>query len=61
MNHSQPNVLVLMCDQMQGRVLQRGTACIIPNFDMLADSGMRFDSAYTPNAVCSPSRSPVKM
>jgi arylsulfatase A-like enzyme len=56
MNPSQPNVLFLMCDQMQGRVLQKSSACLTPNFDKLADSGVRFDCAYTPNAVCSPAR-----
>ncbi len=52
----QPNVLVLMCDQMQGRVLGPESLCQTPNFDKLAARGIRFSRAYTPNAVCSPAR-----
>ncbi|HCK09585.1 MAG TPA: sulfatase, partial [Candidatus Latescibacteria bacterium] len=51
-----PNILFLMTDQMQGRVLDPGHVCQTPNFDRLAKRGMRFPRAYTPNAVCSPAR-----
>ena len=51
-----PNILFLMTDQMQGRVLEPGHPCITPNFDALAEKGVRFPKAYTPNAVCSPAR-----
>ena len=53
---SQPNILFLMTDQMQGRVLDGSNPCKTPNFDKLASRGMRFTRAYTPNAVCSPAR-----
>lgn len=52
----QPNILFLMTDQMQGRVLDDGHPCITPNFDRLAARGVRIRNAYTPNAVCSPAR-----
>jgi arylsulfatase A-like enzyme len=51
-----PNILFLMTDQMQGRVLDPAHPCITPNFDRLAARGVRLPKAYTPNAVCSPAR-----
>ena len=51
-----PNILFLMTDQMQGRVLDPDHVCKTPNFDRLASQGVRFARAYTPNAVCSPAR-----
>lgn len=53
---SAPNILFLMTDQMQGRVLDPGHPCLTPNFDRLAARGVRLPRAYTPNAVCSPAR-----
>lgn len=52
----QPNILVLMVDQMQARVLDQGHPCRTPNLDGLAERGVRFTRAYTPNPVCSPAR-----
>jgi arylsulfatase A-like enzyme len=51
-----PNILFLMTDQMQGRVLDPSHPCQTPNLDRLAAHGVRFTRAYTPNAVCSPAR-----
>ncbi len=51
-----PNVLFLMVDQMQGRVLDPNHLCRTPNLDKLAQRGVRFTRAYAANAVCSPSR-----
>jgi len=51
-----PNILFLMCDQMQADVIRPGNQSRTPNFDYLASMGMRFDRAYTPNAICSPAR-----
>ena len=51
-----PNVLFLMTDQMQGRVLEPDHPCITPNLDRLAERGVRIRRAYTPNPVCSPAR-----
>ena len=56
MNARRPNVLFLMTDQMQGRVLDPGNPCLTPHLDRLAARGVRFPRAYTPNAVCSPAR-----
>jgi len=53
---AKPNILFLMTDQMQGRVLDPDHPCQTPNFDRLASRGVRFTRAYTPNAVCSPAR-----
>lgn len=51
-----PNILFLMTDQMQGRVLEPDHPCQTPNLDRLAEGGVRLSRAYTPNAVCSPAR-----
>ncbi len=53
---SSPNILFLMTDQMQARVLEPDNPCQTPNLDRLAAAGVRFRRAYTPNAVCSPAR-----
>lgn len=53
---ARPNILFLMTDQMQGRVLEPDHPCLTPNLDRLAARGIRFRRAYTPNAVCSPAR-----
>jgi arylsulfatase A-like enzyme len=51
-----PNILFLMTDQMQSRVLESGHPCLTPNLDRLIARGTRFRRAYTPNAICSPAR-----
>lgn len=51
-----PNILFLMADQMQGRVLAPEHPCQTPVFDQLAARGVRVTRAYTPNPVCSPAR-----
>ena len=51
-----PNILFLMADQMQEQVLDTDHPCRTPNLDRLASRGMRFTHAYTPNAICSPTR-----
>ena len=51
-----PNILFFMVDQMQARVLENGHVCQTPNFDRLAQEGVRFEKAYTPNNICSPTR-----
>ena len=53
---SNPNILFLMTDQMQGRVLEPDNPCQTPHLDRLGARGVRFRRAYTPNAVCSPAR-----
>ena len=56
MRMTSPNILFLMTDQMQGRVLEPENPCQTPHLDRLAARGVRFRRAYTPNAVCSPAR-----
>ncbi len=53
---SPPNILFLMCDQLQNQVLNSDHPCLTPTFDRLAARGIRFRRAYTPNAICSPAR-----
>lgn len=53
---SPPNLLFLMTDQMQGRVLHPDHICRTPNFDRLRERGVHLPRAYTPNAICSPAR-----
>ncbi len=48
-----PNILFLMCDQMQKKSLQEA---LTPNFDSLVKDSVYFNNAYTTNAVCSPAR-----
>lgn len=51
-----PNIIFLIQDQMQQRVLREESGCILPNLRKLMEDGICFDRAYTSNAVCSPSR-----
>ena len=51
-----PNILFLMCDQLQKTAIDKESQCMTPNFDYLASLGTKFERAYTPNAVCSPAR-----
>ena len=51
-----PNILVLMCDQLQARAISDAALCDTPNIDRLRRRGVGFLRAYTPNAVCSPAR-----
>lgn len=53
-----PNILFLMCDQLQADAV-RDRQCITPTFDYLSSIGMTFDRAYTPNPVCSPARASI--
>ncbi len=53
---NRPNILFLMADQMQARVLESDHVCRTPHLDQMAVRGVRFTQAYTPNNICSPSR-----
>lgn len=53
----QPNVLVLMFDDMRFDTFSyRGGPVPTPNIDALANDGTRFDNAMTTTGLCSPSR-----
>jgi arylsulfatase A-like enzyme len=58
-SHGNPNILLIMTDQMFGDAM----SCVIgkqyihtPHIDSLADSGVRFTRAYSPNPLCVPMR-----
>ena len=55
----QPNVVVLMSDQQRLDTVScygLNEICRTPHIDALAARGVRFDSAFTPTAICSPAR-----
>ena len=52
-----PNVLLIVVDDLRPQIGAYGqTQMISPNMDRLASQGLRFDRAYTQEAVCGPSR-----
>ena len=51
-----PNILFFMCDQLQARVFEKDHTCRTPNIDSLIEEGVRFQRAYTPNAVRIPTK-----
>lgn len=58
MNGEQPNVLVLMCDQMKATAshLWGSSFCETPSLERLANTGVRFEHAVTPHPLCVPAR-----
>jgi arylsulfatase A-like enzyme len=58
-NAHRPNILFAIADDM-GHASAYGTPWVhTPNFDRLAEHGVLFLNAYTPNAKCSPSRASI--
>lgn len=57
----QPNIIVIMTDQHRLSAVGAygDTVCQTPNIDRLAREGVRFETAYTSNPVCSPARGTV--
>lgn len=55
---TQPNILLIMCDQLMPHLTGAYGHPVVqtPNLDRLAARGVRFDNAYTPCPVCSPAR-----
>lgn len=52
-----PNVLLILVDDLKPALGVYGDdAAITPEMDKLSESGMRFDRAYSNQAVCAPSR-----
>ena len=53
-----PNVLMIVTDQQRRDTVGAygSTLCRTPNMDRIAREGMRFDRAYTPTGLCSPTR-----
>ena len=58
MNDRHPNVLFILSDQHNAKVLgHKGHPDVkTPNIDRLASEGVRFDNAITQNPICTPSR-----
>ena len=55
-----PNILLIMCDQLNASVLGTyGGLVPTPNIDRLAAGGAVFDSATCPYPICSPSRGSI--
>ena len=54
----QPNILLLIYDKCRADAIgcYTGDAGRTPNLNQLAASGVRFDHAYTPQALCAPAR-----
>jgi arylsulfatase A-like enzyme len=57
---TQPNVLVLICDQLNASVTSvYGGPVPTPNLERLARAGVVFDNATCPTPFCSPSRASI--
>ena len=58
MSRQKPNILFIFSDQQRWDTLgvYGNRAIRTPHLDALAEDGVRFDSLFTPAAVCSPSR-----
>lgn len=50
------NFLIFIMDACQAAALESASACQTPNFQRLADRGVRFNRAYCSSPTCSPSR-----
>ncbi|UCI34638.1 choline-sulfatase [Mesorhizobium sp. B4-1-4] len=58
MSHKQPNILLVMCDQLTAIALSvyGNAVCKTPNIDRLAAEGSVFENAYCNYPLCAPSR-----
>ena len=58
MPQSQPNLLILIVDQLTGTLFPDGPAAFLhaPNLRALAERSVRFRNAYAPSPLCWPSR-----
>ncbi len=56
-----PNIVLIMTDNQPADAVgcYGNSEIYTPNLDALAAAGIRFDNAYCPNAMCSPSRASV--
>jgi len=57
----QPNILILMVDQLTGTLFPDGPAAFLhcPNLRRLADHSVRFANAYTASPLCAPARAAI--
>ncbi len=58
MSETRPNILLVMADQLAPMFTGAYGHSVVqtPSMNTLADSGVRFDAAYSPCPVCSPAR-----
>jgi len=58
MSENQPNIIIMIVDNMPAAALgcYGNTDAHTPNLDRLAAQGIRFNNGYCANGVCSPSR-----
>lgn len=58
---SQPNIILLMVDQLAAKWLELGLDGVVelPNLQSLIDQGIRYSRCYSVNPVCSPSRATI--
>lgn len=61
MTNKHPNIVVIMTDNQPNDAVgcYGNDEIYTPNIDALAANGLRFNNAYCPNAMCSPSRASV--
>lgn len=54
----QPNIILIMCDQLRAAStsLYGDSVCPTPNLEALAQSGIRYNHAFTPHPLCVPAR-----
>ena len=54
----QPNILIIMADQLTAKALccYGNSEVITPNIDRLAETGIRFENAYSSSPLCTPAR-----
>ena len=55
---TQPNILILMVDQLNGTLFPDGPADWLhaPNLKRLAERSVRFANTYTASPLCAPAR-----
>lgn len=59
-SQEKPNVLVIMCDQLNAKALSSyGGPVSTPNIDRIANEGIRFTKAYATTPFCTPSRASI--
>jgi choline-sulfatase len=58
---TQPNILVIMADQLAGTLFPDGPAPFLrtPHLARLAERSLRFTRAYTPSPLCAPARAAI--
>jgi arylsulfatase A-like enzyme len=60
-SEKRPNLLFIMSDDHAAHAISAYGSRIneTPHLDRIADNGMRFDSAFCTNSICTPSRAAI--